>query len=239
MLNIVIYEDDMHFKQNNIELINKILTKYDIDYRIHKFSGFNEQFKEIVNSKGLFKIYILAMQVNDVSGIDVASYIRENEFDSFIILVTSFKQYLDNMFYNRLMIFDYICKDADYQNKLCDDITLIIKMHYKNKTFSFRYNHMLYRIPYADINYIEKEPQVKRCIIHTINNDYYIVNSIERLVRMLGVNFVKTYQSCIVNINNVEKIDCKKNIIIFKNGDKTHLLTDKSKKLIREYVDTN
>ena len=37
--------------------------------------------------------------------------------------------------------------------------------------FIFSYKRNIYRIPYNDINYIEKESNIKRCIIHTIKDN--------------------------------------------------------------------
>ena len=239
MLNIIVYEDDMRLMQKNIGLINRILADYDIDYHIHKFSGFNEEFRKIINTNNIFKIYILDMQISDISGIEVASYIREIELDSIIIFVNAFNDCLNDIFYNRLMVLDYICRYDGYENRLKDDIESIIKIYNKNRIFSFKYNYIMYRIPYSDINYIEKEPLIKRCIIHTQDNQLYIINSIEKLIKILGVNFIKTHQSCIVNIDNILEIDCVKNIIVFKNGEETHLLTDKAKRELKEYTRIN
>ncbi len=233
MLNIIIYEDKLHYMNEDIGLINNVLVRYDIDYRIHKFSGFNKKFKEVIKTSGIFKIYILSIQLN---GFEVASYIRQNEIDSIIIFTGNSNLKIKNIFNNRLLVFDYLLRDDNYLIRLSDDIKIIIKMYYKKKYLCFKYNKLMYHIAYMNINYIEKEPLIKRCIIHTIDNNYYIVNSVEKLLKMLGVNFVKTHKSCIVNIDNIEEIDCLKNVIKFKNNDETHLLTDKAKKVLKEYV---
>ena len=106
----------------------------------------------------------------------------------------------------------------------------------KGNIFTFMYNHVLYRIPYEDINYIEKELQIKRCIIHTIEKDYYIVNSINNINDNLVGMFIKTSQSCIINFMNVRNVDCANNLVYFKNGDTTSLITNKMKKIIKEYM---
>ena len=88
--------------------------------------------------------------------------------------------------------------------------------------FIFSYRRNIYRIPYNEINYIEKESNIKRCIIHTIKDDYYISLPITKLEEILINSFVKTHQSCIINTNNIKEIT--KNEIKFYNDDKTNLI---------------
>ena len=135
------------------------------------------------------------------------------------------------------MVLDFVCKYNGYEKRLKEDIIAAVKILYDNKTFVFKYNHVVYRVPYSQINYVEKEPLIKRCIIHTINNDLYIVNSIDRLVKLLGSGFLRTHQSCIVNIDNIKEVDFANNIITFKDNTSTVLLTDKMKGRLKEYVE--
>lgn len=239
MLNFIIYEDNKSYMQKNVECINKTLASYDIDYRIYRFSCCNDKLFEMIQNKELKKIYILDVEMNDISGIELASRIREDDWDSIIIFATAYDKYHNDVFYNRLMVLDFICKYTGYQKRLTEDIEAALKIVYKQKTFVFKYNHVVYRIPYSHICYIEKEPLIKRCVIHTMNNKFYVVNSINNLVSALGAGFVKTHQSCIVNINNIKELDLSNNVIVFKNGDETSLLTEKMKKELKDYVGLN
>ena len=236
MLNITICNEDDESIRKNITIVNKVLVESDIDYRIHKFSGFNEKFNKVVCDRNDFKIYIIDISLKNGIGINLALKIREDDMNSIIIFTSDCIDKCNEIIHNKIMAFDFICNDNNYEERLVGAIRDALKIYYKYRIFIFSYNHIVYRIPYSDINYIEKEPLIKRCIIHTINSNYYIVNSIEHLVEILGINFVKTHQSCIVNVNNIRRIDLCKNEIIFKNDDKTCLLTSKMKKEIKEYV---
>lgn len=236
MLNIVIYEDNENFMNKNVDTINKAMANSDIDYRIHKFSKYTKKLDEIIHDDTVKKIYILDVEMEGVSGLEIASRIREDDWDSIIIFATAYSKYQNDVFYTRLMVLDFICKYTGYDERLKDDIEASLKIIYKQKTFVFSYNHVVYRIPYDHICYIEKEPIIKRCIIHTNNNQFYIVKSINWLEENLGNDFIKTHQSCIVNINNIKEIDFSTNTITFKNGDSTNLLTEKKKKEVKQYV---
>ena len=235
MLHAIIYEDDNHYMQKNIDCVNKVLMNSDIDYRVYKYETYNEEFRKIIRNKNIKKIYILDIETKDKSGIEIASMIREDDYESIIIFATAFGKYQNDVFYTRLMAIDFICKYKGYEKRLIDDINAAIKILYKEKVFTFYYSRILYRIPIANILYIEKEPIIKRCVIHTINGDFYIMDSIERLITRLGSNFLRTHQSCIVNLDSVKEIDFPSNTILFKNDIKTNLLTNKIKKELKDY----
>lgn len=236
MLDIVVYEDNMEFLQKDVSSINLALADYNIDYRIHKCKCYDDEIDVLIKKREGKKIYILGGEVNEVSGLEVAAKIREYDWDSIIIVTTNSSKYKDDILYTRLMILDFVSNSSDSDNRLMDDIILAISIIDKQRLFVFKYNHVIYRIPYGQICYIEKEPDVKRCIIHTINNNYYISGSINGILSHLNDDFCRTHQSCIVNLNNIERIDLSSNMIIFKNGNKTDMLTAKMKKEVKKYV---
>lgn len=236
MLNIIVYEDNEIFMKKNVDAINKAMVSCDVDYRIHKFSSYSKGLDEFIHNDKIKKIYILDVEMNGTSGLELAARIREDDWDSIIIIATAYDKYHNDVFYTRLMVLDFICKYNGYEARLKEDIVAASKITYKQKTFVFSYNHNVYRIPYSHICFIEKEPIIKRCIIHTINNNFYIVKSINWLSENLGSDFLKTHQSCVVNLSNIKKIDCSTNTITFRNGDSTNLLSEKRKKEVKQYV---
>lgn len=238
MLNVIIYEDNKVFMQKNINCINMAFGGSDIEYRIHRFLEYNDNLKNLVKDKNIRKIYILDIEMkgNTMSGLELASMIRESDYSSIIIFATAFDKYQKDVFYTRLMALDFICKYNGYEKRLVDDLKASLSILYDDSTFVFKYNYVAYCVPYSHINYIEKEPLIKRCIIHATDRDYYIVNSINRLSALLGNGFLKTHQSCIINLNNIKKVDFSLNEVIFKNGDSTSLITEKTKKDIKNYV---
>ena len=233
MINIVVYGKDDSNKKN-IKVINIALARYNVDYRTYVFNDYNEDFETIIKND-LIKIYILDVGSGG-KGIDVALKIRKNEINSIIIFIADCNKYQNAVFSNRLMVLDFICKNNNYEERLCNDIVYALKKIYEKKSFVFKYNHVVYRIPYSQINYIEKEPTIKRCVIHTLNGNYYVVNSIQRLSEILGICFYKAHQSCIVNMENIKKVCLNNNIIIFNNGEYTMLFSDKYKNDLMELL---
>ena len=234
MLDIVVCSKNNNLMERSINIINATLVNYEIDYHIHKFSSNNKKLGSIIKSGGS-KIYILDIEI----GIEIASLIRKEDFDSIIIFISSKDKFEESVFNYSFMALDYMPLDNDFCNRFRDNLKLCFKIIYGHDVLVFKYNHVTYRIPYADIIYIEKEPQIKRCIIHTSGGIYHVVNSIEKLSKLLKGPFIRTHQACIVNVANVYCVDFINNVIVFNNGEKTSLIAEKKKKAIRELVGSN
>ena len=231
MFDIVVCSTSKDLMNRSIEIINSSLINYEFDYHICKFNNNCDELSKIINDYKR-KIYIIDID----NSLDTAIKIRESNFDSIIILITSHDIIDYSLFNERLLMLDYICNNELFGERLRQDICLALRIIFKENVFVFRYNHVMYRISYKDINYIEKEPKIKRCIIHTLDKDYYVVNSIEKLNSNLSGMFIKTSQSCIINMMNVSYVDCVNNIVYFRNGAMTTLITNKVKKIIKEYI---
>lgn len=237
MLKFIVCED----KQETLEQINHTVTKvmmnYDMEYKIEKFTEYNKRFKEVINDKYNLKIYILDIELSLVSGLEIASEIREDDELSPIIFVTAHSECKNDIFYSRLNAIDFISKYNRYQERLEETINYIIQKMYKNKTLCFSYNHVYYKILYKEINYIEKAPLQNKCIIHLSNGEErYITSSIIKLKEELGPMFYQTHKACVVNIDNISNIEFSNFMIYFKNGDNTNLLTPPARKELKKRV---
>lgn len=233
MLDVIVCGDDEVSIKENREIVS--LGLGDISYKFKSFDKWDDQLTSIINTNKQ-KIYIINLETENDNGFNLAKEIRKKHFNDIIILTAKSTRYYNKIFNNRLLIFDYICKNNYYANRLLKTIIDASKLLLNEEVFLFKYNHTIYRIPYKDINYIEKETNIKRCIIHTSDNEYYIVSSINKLLNDLNVCFVRTHQSCIVNINNIKMLDCVNNRIYFDNKEHTSLLTEKAKREIRKIM---
>ena len=219
MLDIVVYENKKDFIWKNIDSIN--ISDYDINY--YNFDTMSYEFESLIKNRDRKKIYILDDEVDGISGMEVAIKIRECDWDSIIILLINFSEHVSDLFNERLMALDIIIKDNSSNDRLIDDIKLAVSIIAKQTFFTFKYNHVIYRIPYNEICYIEKETMIKRCIIHTTSGDYYITETIGAILNQLGNNFHRIHQSCIVNFDNVRKYKS-----LYFSHNKLYLLTSSS-----------
>lgn len=81
VINFVICEDEKDLRENNKKEIVKFMMNYDIDYKIHEYSGYTHEFNEYAAKEDGFKIYLLDIVTQEGSGIDSARMIREKYDD--------------------------------------------------------------------------------------------------------------------------------------------------------------
>lgn len=248
MITIVVYSSDKTFMNKNAECLNLFMSNYDGDFCICKFDKYDRKFDSFIRDRINKKIYILDISDDYLSGLSLAEKIRKFDYESFIILVSSECNCNKDLSNTRLMVLDFICCCDKYNDRLIDDIKIAISIFDNNysgdskndlfisKIFTFKYKGVVNRIPFDDITYIEKESMVKRCIIHTIKNKYYITSSLSSILEQLDGSFCRSHQSCIINLNNIKKINLSNNMILFKNDEMTDMVNCKMKKEIKDYI---
>lgn len=237
MIKFIICDDN----KEALEIANKAVTKammdYDIEYKVLKFTKYDEKLKEQIKDEFNTKIYILDIELPIVSGLEIASEVRETDDDSIIIFVTAHPECKNDIFYSRLEAIDYISKYHRYEERVEETIKHIMTKRYRTKTFSYTYGHIHNKLLYKEITYIEKEPLQNRCIIHLINKDEkYITKTIANIKKELAPMFFQTHKSCLINIDNIKYINYAKFTIYFKNGESTNLLTPNARKELRKIV---
>ena len=238
MIKYVLYDDNPETFTPTSKSINKIMMKYECDYRIEKFEKYSKELEEIINQKDVLKIYLLDIEVPKVDGMNLASKIRENDWNSIIIFLTAHEDFRLNAFSERLMILDYICKKEKYQEQLEKCLNIAMEALEQNtKILKYKFNSVSYRIPLNEILYVTKVPLNKKCRIFTIGGEKYeIGGNIEKVCNKLGKGFKQSNKSCIVNIENIKTIDTCNNIITFINGKSIDSLSTRMKKGFEEYV---
>ena len=164
MLRFVICEDNKNHLDRFCTIINKVMMPYNFEYKISKFTHYDEKVEEIINNKNEIKVYLLDIELPVVSGLEVASKIRENDLESVIIFITAHNEFRDDIFYSRLVDTDYIPKDSLWTDRFEDSIKYVIENLERSKMLSFEYNHNSYRIPYKNINYIKRYKVIKSAL---------------------------------------------------------------------------
>ena len=237
MLRFIICEDNKEFLNRLRTIVNKVMMPYNFEYKVNTFTQYNNEVEELIQRQNEQKIYVLDIELAEISGLEIASEIRENDMESIIIFVTCHNECRNDIFYSRFLALDYISKDRLWASRFEETIEYVVKSFHKNRMLIFEYNHNSYRIPYSDILYIEKVQDNQKCMIHTEKGEEYPIScSIATLVKTLGKGFFQSHKSCIVNLEKISKVDYNENLITFHNGISAYLLSNRKKKQMRQYV---
>ena len=103
-----------------------------------------------------------------MSGIDLAKKIRERDILSPIVFLTSYKEYMEEVF--QVQTFDYLLKPPteDRLHQVLEKLRQ--QLEKKRNYFVFSSNKVTYKIPTKDIIYFEKDK--RQVLIHTVGEIY-------------------------------------------------------------------
>ena len=237
MINFIICNNNKNLKLYEEEIDNYMMN-YDIEYKSYLFSKYNEEFNQIIQKELGFKVYILDINDINMSNLSTVKLIREeyDDWSSMIIILSNTKQ-SNNLDGKHLMIIDITNKIIPGEKTIKTILPICIKHYNKRpKKLKYTYKNMIYNIDYKQILYIEKELDSKLCKIKTTEKEYYIPGSINDILSKLDDRFIKCYRSTIINLEQVECFDIKKNIIYFKSKEKIETISRDKRKEILNYM---
>lgn len=236
MLHFVVCDDSVAIRENINMIITKLMLPTDTEYKTLCFAKYDKNFANFIDQKVGKKIYILDVELNLHSGIDIARKIREKDWESIIIILTAHYELAYDAFKNRLMLLDFISKFDNYEQNLFDTLKIALKAFNVKKQLCFKFNRVSYRIDLSDILYIIKNTAKRNVIIKTFSNEYSVNLNLNEISEMLTDSFIRTHRACIINRDNVKNIDFKENTITFVNREKIFLLSKMYKKEVKKYV---
>ena len=216
MIEFIIYEDNLIYLKKYTDLIEKILMNYDIYYHFSYFDSYTKKYEEIVNNN-CFKVYLLSLEKDPLRFIKRIREIKD-DWQSMIIVINSDESIKNKLLLGRLLIVDIIDKNSIIMERLKSAIQICLKNFDKRpNTLKYTYKNTIYNIELYKILYIEKEKDNKRCLIQTTEKEYIIQGNLNKVNEKLDKRFIKCNRSYIINIEQVDYYNIKKNIIKFKN----------------------
>lgn len=238
-MDFIIYEDQKEFRKEITDVITKLMMKNKIEYNIKEFEKYDSKLKKIINSK-IPKIYILDIEVpKSKSGLDVAREIRENDWNSIIIIITSHVDMGYEALKAQIMVLDFISKFNNCNNSLKSALKkALIKLDNK-KVLVFDCYGMTTRVYTDDILYVIKDSIDRKCIIKTTYSEINVNITMSEMIDKLDDRFYLSHRSCLVNIEQIKNINWKENIITFNNNETIDYIARDKKKGFKEYVRNN
>ena len=236
MINFIVCDDEKAITDIVKNIITKVMFKNNLEYKIYVFNKFDEKFEKIVNSDIENKIYILDIEVGNKSGLDIATSIRENDWYSTLIILTSHYELEYLAYKSKILILDFISKFDLYKKKMEDTINLCINKKLENHKLILKINRKIEQIEFSNILYMTYDSSIRKVKIYTKTKEYETNQTLKEILSHLKGNFVYTHRACIVNINNVKTIDKEDKIITFVNNDKIDLLSRNYLKELKKYI---
>lgn len=236
MINFIICDDEIAITEMVKNIITKVVFKTSLDYKIHIFNSYNKEFYNIIDSDLPNKIYVLDIEVKDKSGLEIAKYIREKDWDSVILILTAHYELESLAYKSRILLFDFISKFDLFDKKIDESILACINKVLSQTKLTIKINHTIHKLEYKDILYLTYDSFKRKTIIKTLNKTYEVTETLSSIYKKLKGNFIYTHRACIVNMDNVIKIDAKNKLIKFKNDNSINLLSRTYLKDVKNYA---
>lgn len=236
MINFIICDDEIHITEIEKNIITKIMFKTNIEYKIHIFNKYSKSFFEIANSNISNKIYILDIEVGELSGLEVVKKIRDKDWDSIILILTSHYE-LENMAYkSKILLLDFISKFDLFDKKMTETILMCVDKILSKDKLKIKVGRKYEQIDFNNILYILFDSGTRKLRIVTFDKNYEINETLKEISKRLKGKFVFTHRACIVNTYNVKTFDIKNRIITFKNNTTIDLLSKRCVKEVKKYA---
>ncbi len=240
MAKIIVVEDDKKTQM----IIKKLLLNANFlkneTVKAEYFTKYTNSLKQTILDTTEHKIYILDIELESkVSGIDIARYIREKDWESEIIFITNHDKMFETAYRTVYEVFDFIEKFHDLEAKLKKDLKAIFKRNFDNKMFKFTSRNLNLQIFYRSITYLYRDTEERKLIINTDKTSYAIYMNVQDAFEYLDKRFVPVHRACIVNMERVEAFNWAKGYFVLDTGEKINLLSKKYRKDVDEYYERN
>lgn len=224
MINFIVCDDNKEILQLINKIINKIMFKTKIGYEVFQYIDYNQ----IKNYNKNNVIYILDIEVGNISGIDIARRIRLKDYKSPIIFLTSHGELANTIIEDDIMFLSFINKFNNMEKRLEQAIKTAVNILNNNQVVEIIDKDTTYYIDQNDVYYIKSEKLSKKSIIKTTNE--LKVNKTLKELEQLFPNLIRSHKSCLVNKSKITQISKEKNCIRFSNGEVIYLLSNNYKK---------
>lgn len=212
MIRIAICEDQTNQQELLKKYLQQILKDYKNSYEILIYQSGEDLLKNYPQNVDIF---ILDIQMYNINGMDVARKIREiDENKVEIIFITSLVEYIQEGY--EVRAYRYLLKPINYDDLEKHMINCIKEIEKREKHLIISDKNNIKKIKQSEITYIEI--QKKDMTIHTINGDYLIKNTMDKIEREIdNINFYRCHKSFLVNLEYVERI--KQYVAILENKE--------------------
>ena len=227
MINFIVCDDKKYFIDEVINIIDSVMINNNQLYNKFEFNEYNDEFIKIIYSNLEYKIYILDIEVNQNSGIDIARKIRNIDINSMIIFITSYyEKYTKDILKSKFMFLDFIDKKDDYKKELSQTLEYAISNIQKKNIIRFKSQGILYTLSANDILYIKRDKD-RKCTIKTSTNEYVVSNTLVELYELLDDRFEQCSKSCIINKDRINEKNYGQGYFITDTGEKINMLSRK------------
>lgn len=216
-MQIVICDDNPVIRQETENYITSYFNSKKLDYSISSFASGEELTAESRN----FDIAFLDVEMGKISGLEAGYWLKEQNPNITIFIVTAYDDYLDDAF--DLNAFRYLRKPIN-KDRLYKGLDAALE---RNRKVTFKVNNEIFTICAQDIVCIYSEDG--KTVLVTSQKTYYTPYTLMYWKENLYESFFsQPHNSFIVNMNYIVRFG--KNSVLLKYGDNQTVTADISQR---------
>lgn len=231
MIRFVIVEDEENYSKKIRKIIDKLKYNINQEVKTYEFKGLDKNLESLINNCEERTIYILDIELkNSKSGIEIASLIRDKDWDSEIIFITNHDKMFETAHRSVYEVFDFIEKYYNLEDRLSKDISTILGKNVDKKMFTYKGRNVDLQLYFHNIKYIYRDKEDRKVVIVTDTSSFSINMGIKEILNVLDSRFKMVHRSCIVNTDYISIYDWSNSKIILKDNTEVNYLSRKFKK---------
>ncbi len=230
MINYIIIENELKYCEAYKSIISKVMEKEQVKYTCQEFNQYNEKLNKVINDTNTFKIYLIDICLNSKkSGIDIAKEIRNIDFSSEIIFITSEDILFEMVFKSVHKVYTFISKHYKMEEILSHELEEIIYYYNQNTKFFLLDKKGDTKVAINEILYIYRETSERKVYVVTKNKKYPTCYNLKEIIELYGNYFIQIHRACLINPNQINMYNWLENYFILKNGKQVFMCSKKYK----------
>lgn len=190
--------------------------------------------RRFLEARKHFDILLLDIQMEEMSGIEVARVLRINQEKTILIFVTALKEYAAEAF--EVSAFSYLLKPVEPE-KFCrvfeDACREARKMESQSgEQLFFQTKARSFLVQKKEILYVESHK--RKVEIHTLGENITIYATMKSMEELLGDGFFRCHRGYLVNLAYVAEYGT--GAVRLKNGENVYLAREKYSEFAKTYT---
>ena len=215
MITCAMCDDELPFAEQLRSLVMAYAKKKRVELQAETFASAEELLEEIENGAGFERLF-LDIEMRKMDGIDLGKKLRERSYQTLIIYVSGYDQYMRQLFEAEPFRFlSKPLKQEELENVLDKAFERISRFH--RELFTIRFGKNVVNLLCRDIVYLESNK--RKISVHTVRGEYeyyHKLDEAEEELLAISADFVRIHKAYLVNMEHVEAFQYEK--LAFRDG---------------------
>lgn len=213
-MNIVICEDDIKYCTYIKTILEEHITTNHFNSKIALITSKPDEVINYIYSNSEITIYYLDIKLCDtLSGLDVASTIRQKDHMSPIVFITNYGETMPLTYEYKLEALDFIVKGnlKITKKKICESLDYIESRQQKgySQCLNIKNKQKNFSIPFDEICYIESIKSSHKLMLYYDSGMITFYALLKEIEKKLDDRFIRCHKSIIINKDKIINVDKK------------------------------